>query len=92
MTVSPDIKVTTGILWEGALVFALIDIVFVSILRRRIRFEAFRQFKWSLVITTGIFWCLLHSAKAEHQPKALSIVTSRPAWSLQAPARAGFFH
>lgn len=59
MLTSPDAKVTTHILWEGALIFALIDVVFISILRRRIRFEAFRQFKWTLVITTGIFWCLL---------------------------------
>ena len=59
MAVSPDIKVTTQILWEGALIFALIDVVFVFILRWRIKPEAFRQLKWTLVITTGIFWCLL---------------------------------
>ena len=59
MIVSPDTKVTTQILWKAALIFALIDIVFVFILRRRIRFEAFRQFKWTLVLTSGIFWCLL---------------------------------
>jgi hypothetical protein len=59
MAISPDMKVTTQILWEGALIFALIDVVFVFVLRRRIRFEAFRQFMWTLVVTTGIFWCLL---------------------------------
>jgi hypothetical protein len=59
MTISPDIKVTTQILWEGALIFAPIDIVFVLILRRKIQTEMFRQFKWELVITTGIFWFLL---------------------------------
>ncbi len=59
MTISPDIKVTTQVLWKGALIFALIDVVFVSILRRRVRFEVFHEFKWTLVIITGVFWCLL---------------------------------
>jgi hypothetical protein len=59
MTISPDVKVTTRILWQGTLIFALIDIVFISILKWRIKPEAFGHTKWTLVITTGVFWSLL---------------------------------
>ena len=59
MTLSPEIKVTTQILWEGALIFALLDAVFVSVLAIKVKPEIFRQCKWELVITTGIFWFLL---------------------------------
>ena len=59
MTSAPEMKVTTEILWQGTVIFALIDIVFVAILRWRIPAEGFRQFKWSLVLTTGVFWFLL---------------------------------
>ena len=56
---STDIKVTTEVLWRGAVIFALIDLVFVLILRSRVKAEVFRQCKWRLVITTGVFWFLL---------------------------------
>ena len=59
MNISPDAKVTMRVLWEGALLFALIDVAFVSILKRRIAREAFRDSKWRLVITTAVFWFLL---------------------------------
>lgn len=57
--ISSDLKVTTKMLWQGALIFALIDILFVAVLTRSIKAENFRLFKWPLVITTGIFWFLL---------------------------------
>lgn len=59
MAVSPDIKVITDILWKGALLFAVIDIPFVYMLSRRTSAAAFRDLKWTLIITTGVFFCLL---------------------------------
>jgi len=52
----PDVKVTTRLLWMGALIFALIDAGFVPLLAWRIKRAGFRQLKWTLVITTAIFW------------------------------------
>ncbi len=51
--ISPDLKVTTEVLWRGATIFAVVDIVFVAILTRRIKAETFRLLKWPLVVTTG---------------------------------------
>jgi hypothetical protein len=57
--ISPDLKVTTEVLWRGAAIFAVIDIVFVAILTRQIKAESFRMLKWPLVVTTGFFWFVL---------------------------------
>jgi hypothetical protein len=54
-----DLKVTTQVLWQGALIFAVIDILIVAVLARHIKVEKFRDLKWRLVITTGVFWFLL---------------------------------
>jgi len=54
-----DIKVTSEVLWKGAIIFALIDTIFVSILTRRIKPLRFRQIKWTLVITMAAFFTLL---------------------------------
>jgi hypothetical protein len=54
-----DLKVTSEVLWRGALIFAVIDILFAAILTRRIKAESFRLLKWPLTITAGIFWALL---------------------------------
>jgi hypothetical protein len=59
MTLPSDIKVTSEILWQGALIFALIDLGFVSLLAWRIKRTRFRQLKWALVIATAVFWSLL---------------------------------
>ena len=55
----PGFKVTTEILWQGALIFAGIDLFFVPLLVWRIKPETFRQIKWTLVAVTAIFWCAL---------------------------------
>jgi FtsH-binding integral membrane protein len=55
----PESKVTTEILWLGALIFGLVDIPFVVILARRIDRELFRQLRSVLIVTTGIFWCAI---------------------------------
>ena len=59
MTISNDIKVTTDILWKGALFFALIDIVFVSILAKFIKPDDFLRMKWKLAIIMALFFCIL---------------------------------
>jgi len=46
-------------LWLGTLIFAAIDAVFIPILAWRINAATFRRFKWALVVTTAIFWCIL---------------------------------
>jgi hypothetical protein len=55
----PGFKITTEILWQGALIFAGIDVFFIPILVWRIKPETFRHFKWTLVAVTAIYWCAL---------------------------------
>jgi len=55
----PGVKITTDVLWFGALFLAAIDAVFVPILAWRINPAIFRHFKWELCITTAIFWSSL---------------------------------
>ena len=52
-------KITSEILWWGALILAAIDAGFVSILAWRINLATFRRFKWALTSTSAIFWCAL---------------------------------
>ena len=59
MVISNDIKVTTEILLKGALIFALIDIIFVGILTKFIKHGDLYKMKWKLVIVMAIFFCLL---------------------------------
>jgi hypothetical protein len=51
-----DIKITTELLYKGALVFALLDAVYVPLLVWRVNEEAFRRLKWMLVIVAGLMW------------------------------------
>lgn len=59
MAVSEEIKVTTEVLYRGALIFALIDLVFVTVLSRVIRPGDLYKMKWSLVIIMALFFCFL---------------------------------
>lgn len=59
MNVTAEIKVTTEILWEGALLFALTDVIFIAILHRLIKFSDFYKMKWRLVVFIGLFFCTL---------------------------------
>jgi hypothetical protein len=59
MPLAPQTRVTTRILWEGALIFGLIDILLVLALRLKVESGVFRNLKWRLVATTGLFWLLL---------------------------------
>jgi hypothetical protein len=51
-----DFKITTEMLLQGALIFALIDAVYVPVLAWRVGKELFRRVKWFLVIVAGITW------------------------------------
>lgn len=51
-----DVKITTEILYKGALLFALIDAAYVPVLVRRINEETFRRLKGSLVIVAALVW------------------------------------
>ena len=57
MEIPAGAKVTTQILLWGALIFALLDAAWVPLLAWKIKTLEFRQLKWPLVITTGLFWC-----------------------------------
>lgn len=52
----PDIKITTELLYQGTLVFALADAVFVSLLVWRMKEETFRRLKWPLSIVAALVW------------------------------------
>lgn len=52
----PDIKITTELLYMGALGFALLDAVFVSLLVWRVKEETFRGLKWLLVVCAALVW------------------------------------
>jgi hypothetical protein len=59
MTISNEIKVTSEILWKGALSFALIDIVFVAALIKLVKPHDLQMMKWKLVIFIAFFFTLL---------------------------------
>jgi hypothetical protein len=54
--VPADIKITTELLYKGALVFALMDTVYVPLLIWRVSDEVFRRLKWMLVISAALVW------------------------------------
>lgn len=51
-----DVKITTELLYKGALIFALMDAVYVPLLAWRIDEETFRNLKWSLAIAAAFVW------------------------------------
>jgi hypothetical protein len=62
MLFPPEVKVTTDVLWRGAVIFLLLDSGFVFLLVRRTKALLFRQCKWTLVCSTVIFWGLMWTA------------------------------
>jgi hypothetical protein len=54
-----DIKVTTDILWKGAIFFALIDVFLIIILTKIIKPEDLFKMKRRLIIFMAIFFCVL---------------------------------
>lgn len=51
-----DIKITTEMLYQGALVFALMDIVFVALLMWRIKRDTFLALQNFLPLTAALIW------------------------------------
>jgi hypothetical protein len=51
-----DLKITTELLYKGALVFALMDAIYIPLLIWRVSEETFRRLKWSLVIAAALVW------------------------------------
>jgi len=51
-----DIKITTELLILGALVFALMDAIYIPLLIWRVRKETFSRLKWPLAITAALVW------------------------------------
>jgi hypothetical protein len=66
MTYTTEVKVTTEILWKGALYFALIDVVFIAILTRLIKPADFHKMKWRLVVIMAIFFFALFGVIASY--------------------------
>jgi hypothetical protein len=54
-----DIHVTSAALWKGTVIGVVIDSIFVIVLLRLVTAEKFRQLKWPLVISSGIFWAVM---------------------------------
>jgi hypothetical protein len=52
----PDIKITTELLYKGALVFALLDAACIPLLVRLVTEKTFRRLKWALVIAAALVW------------------------------------
>lgn len=49
MPLPPDFKVTSKMLWQGTLIFGLIDVGFVPLLAWCMKPARFPQVKWALV-------------------------------------------
>jgi hypothetical protein len=56
-----DVKITTELLYKGALVFALLDAIYIPLLLWRVSTETFRRLKWSLVIAAALVWYVIWS-------------------------------
>jgi len=51
-----DVKITTELLYQGMLIFALMDAVFVSVLTWRVKRELFHGQKWTLPLAAALVW------------------------------------
>ena len=51
-----DINITTELLYKGALIFALMDAIYVPLLTWLVSKEAFHKLKWTLIIAAALVW------------------------------------
>ena len=51
-----DFKITTDLLYKGALVFALLDAIYIPLLTWRVGEETFRRLKWNLIVAAAVVW------------------------------------
>ena len=56
-----DLRITTELLYKGALVFALMDAIYVPLLVWRVSDDAFHRLKWPLVLAAALFWYCIWS-------------------------------
>jgi hypothetical protein len=61
-----DIKVTSKILWQGAFIFALLDIYFIAALIKIIKPASLREMKWILAVIMALFFCGLFGILASY--------------------------
>jgi len=59
MIISADLRVTTEILWRGAVFFAVTDIAYVAVITKIIKPYDFIRMKWPLVIVMAVFFTFL---------------------------------
>lgn len=52
-----DTRITTELLYQGALVFALMDAVYIPLLVWRVSEDSFLRMKWALVLSAALVWC-----------------------------------
>jgi hypothetical protein len=62
MIISDDLKVTSEVLWRGALLFAIFDLVVVSVMVKVIKPVDLFRMKWKLVTVMALFFCFLFGA------------------------------
>lgn len=51
-----EFKITTDLLYKGALVFALMDAAYIPLLMRLVSEDSFRGMKWALVLSAALVW------------------------------------
>lgn len=51
-----DVKITTELLCRGMLIFALMDVIFVSLLVWRVKSGSFLRQKWTLALAAAFVW------------------------------------
>lgn len=61
MSLPPGFQITTALLWQGALGFALLDALLLPVLAWLIKPAGFQRLKWTLVAVAVLFWTGLWS-------------------------------
>lgn len=51
-----DFTITTELLFKSALVFALMDAVYISLLVWRVKPDTFGRLKWNLIVAAAVIW------------------------------------
>ncbi len=76
---STEFNITTELLYQGALIFALMDAIYVPLLVWRISAEVFYKLKWTLVIAAALVWYMIWSWAAGNYWEAVYSYVF-PAW------------
>jgi hypothetical protein len=51
-----DLKISTEMLYQGALMFALLDVFYVPLLAWRVRHVTFQRLQWELILCASLVW------------------------------------